>query len=111
VNEPVTNLELQIAMQGIANFFESLSKLDEPDKGILLQEISRQMHNHMPDAPVNAVVAPRKSSPQSFADRCSELAESAPNDRVQTILRKIAFAFEVEAAVEAASGTDISDAA
>jgi hypothetical protein len=111
VNEPATKLELQIAMQGIANFFEALSKLDGPDKGILIREISRQMHNHMLDAPVNAVVAPRKSSPQSFADRCSELAESAPNNRVQTILRKIAFAFEVEAAFEAASGTDISDAA
>jgi hypothetical protein len=56
------------------------------------------MREHMPDDPV-AAAAPKKSSPQSFADRCSELAESAPNDRVETILRKIALTFEVEAAI------------
>ena len=115
MNEPnspvVTNLEVQITIRRIADFFEALSKLDEPDRGILLQEISRQMHNHMPDAPVNAVVAPRKSSPQSFADRCSDLAESAPNDRVRSILHKLALVFEVEAAVEAAGSTTFPDAA
>jgi hypothetical protein len=115
MNEPkspfVTNLELQITIRRIADFFEALIELGEPDKGILLQEISRQMREHMPDAPVNPVAAPRRFSPQSFADRCSELAESAPNDRVQSILRKIALVFEVEAGVDAANSTDIPDAA
>ena len=115
MNEPkkpiVTNLEVQIAMRRIADFFDALSKLDEPDKGILLREISRQMHKHMPDTPFAAVAAHRESSPQSFADRCSELSESAPNDRVQSILRNIALVFEVEAAIEAAGGTTFPDAA
>jgi hypothetical protein len=106
----VANLEVRITMRRIADFFDALSKIGEPDKEILLQEISRQMREHMPDAPI-AAAAPKKSSPQSFADRCSELAESAPNDRVETILRRIALTFEVEAAIEAASSTDIPDAA
>jgi hypothetical protein len=113
MNEPknpfVTNLELQITMRRITDFFEALSKLGEPDKGILLQEISRQMREHMPDATI--IATPQKSSPQSFADRCSELAESAPNDRVQSILRKIALVFEIEATIEAASSPDIPNAA
>ena len=110
MNEPsrpfVERLELRITMRRVAEFFKALSNLDEPDKGILCQEISKHLREYMPDAPVN--LAALTVPPQSFVDRCRELATLAPNDRIQSILLKIADVYEVEVAVKASDNTAIS---
>ena len=106
----VENLELRITLRRVSEFFEAVSQLGEPDKGILLQEISRQLREHIPDEPVQPPAIKTVSS-ENFVDRCRELAEAAPNDRVRDILRKIALAFEVAAAVETASSENFPNAA
>jgi hypothetical protein len=90
-------------MRRVAEFFEQLSKLDEPDKGTLFQEISKHLREYMPDAPVN--LAAPTSPPHSFVDRCRDLATSAPNERIRDILLKIAYVYEVEASLAAADNT------
>jgi hypothetical protein len=90
-------------MRRIAEFFDALTKLDEPNKGLLLQEVSRHLREHLPDAPTIPVVTPNASLPQTFSDRCRELAAVAPNDRAQHVLLKFAHVYEIEAAVRAAN--------
>ena len=97
-------LELRITMRRVAEFFEALSKLDEPDKGMLFSEITKNLREYMPDAPIINPAAPT-SPPKSFVDRCRELATLAPNDRIQNILLKIVDVYEVEAIVETVDNT------
>jgi len=95
----VENLELRITMRRIAEFFEAMNKLNEPDRGMLFQEIAKRLSEYMPDPPIS--LAAPTSRPESFVDRCRELATMAPNNRIEHVLLKIAHVHEIEVAVEA----------
>jgi len=100
-NRPfVERLELRITLRRVAEFFEALSKLDEPDKEILLEEIANNLREYMPGVP--SILVPPTLPLQSFIDRCRDLATVAPNDRIRNILLRIADVYEIEAVVEVA---------
>ena len=109
----IANLELRITIRRIADVFEALDTLDKSDKEALIEEFAKHLREHMPNSLLNLVAMPSTPSPQSFSDRCRELAALAPNDRIQHILLKIAHVHEVEAALEAGNNPDTasSDAA
>ena len=83
-------VELRVTFHKVVEVFEACSKFKEADKELLLQEISKRLSEYLPQAPVEPP-APVNSDPsESFADRCLDLAATAPNDKIWSALLTIA---------------------
>ena len=84
-------LILRITLARIADVFNACSKLVDSDRQVAFDDIEgrlRQLGSEQTDKP---------SAPIDFAERCRQLAESAPNDKIQNILLMIAQVSETDA--------------
>jgi len=86
-------VELRIAFHKIKDVFESCNKFREADKEMLLEEISKRLLQYRPPH-IEPIIEPpafaSSPSPETFADRCLDLAAAAPNDKIWSALLTIA---------------------
>ena len=97
-------LELRVTLSRLDAVFEACNRLPEVDKELLYEEIRKRVPVYAPQAipeirPETSVST--EEAPATFIDRCRELADIAPNDKVRNALLMIMRACEAEA-VEAA---------
>src|ERR1700685_2691739 len=84
-------LILRITLARIADVFNACSKLVDPDRQMAFDDIEsrlRQLGSEQTD---------ESPAPIEFAECCRQLAESAPNDKIQNILLMIAQVADTEA--------------
>jgi hypothetical protein len=84
-------LILRITLARIADVFNACRKLVDPDRQMAFDDIESRLRQFGSEPTVES------PAPIEFAERCRQLAESAPNDKIQNILLMIAQVSETEA--------------
>jgi hypothetical protein len=102
-------LNLRITLSRLDAVFEACNKLPEIDKELIYGEIRKRVLQHAPQVTPESkpeTAAPADKVLATFVDRCRELAEVAPNDKVRNAMLLIVRACEAEVAEAAESNLD-----
>jgi len=94
-------LNLRITLSRLDAVFEACNKLPEVDRELIYEEIRKRVLQHAPQVTPEGLpetAAPTDKAPGTFVDRCRELAEVAPNDKVRNAMLMIVRACEAEVA-------------
>jgi hypothetical protein len=77
-------LILRITLARIADVFNACSKLVDPDRQVAFDDIESRLRQ------LGSEQIDESPAPIEFVKRCRQLAESAPNEKIQNILLMIA---------------------
>src|SRR5262249_30776851 len=85
---------LRFTLARIADLFNACEQLPEPERRAAYDEIKRRIDE------IRLIKTDPSGVTQNFAERCRDLADLAPNDKIQNILLMIAQVCETDRAAD-----------